>query len=380
MFDFIVDYIDKNHKKTIESDLSKVNDVIETIIHNICTQKTTTKPFEIHMIREITNQRVGEIVKVQRLRERVEKLEKLEIPDQRTTEWYAIRRKILTASSLSTAFGEDFFKSRNELILDKIEPIDAPLPFNPITEWGVKYEDVAIQFYEHINGVKINDFGLIEHPHFEITGASPDGICSNDSPDEFIGRMLEIKCPPKRKFTQKSAIPKGYWYQMQSQLECTDLEECDFLQVKFKEYLNEIEFEADNMEIDGKIIDGYSRNEYPKGVVITYKKNESEGFSYLYPELMKSNGYYRDWIQEKKLWIESQNYIFTTYKFWTIEHYACETVKRDRVWWTTVALDKIYKFYSDVEYYRDHVDELKSKIVDKTKDRNDISDIDECLL
>ena len=38
-----------------------------------------------------------------------------------------------------------------------------------------------------------------------------------------------------------------------------------------------------------KIIDGYSRNEYPKGVVITYKKNESEGFSYLYPELMKSN-------------------------------------------------------------------------------------------
>ena len=65
--------------------------------------------------------------------------------------------------------------------------------------------------------------------------------------------MLEIKCPPKRKFSQKSAIPKGYWYQMQSQLECTDLEECDFLQVKFKEYTNEIEFEADNMKIDEKI-------------------------------------------------------------------------------------------------------------------------------
>ena len=95
---------------------------------------------------------------------------------------------------------------------------------------------------------------------------------------------------------------------------------------------------------------------------------------------MKSNSYYRDWIREKRAWIESQNYIFTTYKFWTIEHYACETVKRDRVWWTTVALDKIYNFYSDVEYYREHVDELKSKIIDKTKDRNDISDVDECLL
>ena len=380
MFDFIVDYIIENYKKEIESDTSKSHEIENTIIHNICTQKTITKPFEIHMIREIVVYNVDKIVQVQKLRERVEQLERLEIPEQRTPEWYAMRRKILTASSLSTAFGEDFFKSRNELILDKIEPNEKPLTFNPITEWGVKYEDVAIQFYEHINGVKINDFGLIEHPHFDITGASPDGICSNDSPDEFIGRMLEIKCPPKRKFSQTSAIPKGYWYQMQSQLECTNLEECDFLQVKFKEYGNEIEFEGDNMEIDGKIIDGYSRNEYPKGVVITYKKNESDGYSYLYPDLMKSNSYYRDWIREKITWIESQNYIFTTYKFWTIEYYACQTVKRDRVWWTTVALDKIYNFYCDVEYYRDHVDELKSKIINKTQDRNDISDVDECLL
>ena len=49
---------------------------------------------------------------------------------------------------------------------------------------------------------------MIPHPDFTIFGASPDGICSNDSPPEFIGRMLEIKCPPKRKFTK--TVPEHY--------------------------------------------------------------------------------------------------------------------------------------------------------------------------
>ena len=42
--------------------------------------------------------------------------------------------------------------------------------------------------------------------------------------------MLEIKCPPIRKFTTE--VPEHYWIQMQGQLETCDLEECDFLQVK----------------------------------------------------------------------------------------------------------------------------------------------------
>ena len=48
-----------------------------------------------------------------------------------------------------------------------------------------------------MNGVTIVEFGLVPHPTFNIFGASPDGICDEDSPKEFIGRMLEIKCPPK---------------------------------------------------------------------------------------------------------------------------------------------------------------------------------------
>ena len=109
-----------------------------------------------------------------------------------------------------------------------------------------------------MNNLEIIEFGLIPHPDFTIFGASPDGICSNDSLDEFVGRMLEIKCPPKRKFTK--TVPKHYWYQMQGQLECCNLEECDFLQVKICEYDSFDDYVKDensDMEPNGKTSKGF---------------------------------------------------------------------------------------------------------------------------
>ena len=140
-----------------------------------------------------------------------------------------------------------------------------------------------VVFYELINNVKILEFGLIPHPKFKIFGASPDGICSNDSPKEFIGRMLEIKVPPKRKFTK--TVPSHYGYQMQGQLECCDLEECDFLQVKIEEYDNEEDYLNDKYIYNGVLKEGYNSENYPKGCTLTYQKKDSLSYSYLYPEL-----------------------------------------------------------------------------------------------
>ena len=108
--------------------------------------------------------------------------------------------------------------------MSKIE--EKPFEPNPITEWGVKYEDVAIMFYEELYNVKILDFGCIPHPEFDAFGASPDGICDDTGNDEYIARMVEIKCPPKRKFTK--TVPSHYLMQVQGQLEVCDLDECDF--------------------------------------------------------------------------------------------------------------------------------------------------------
>ena len=114
-------------------------------------------------------------------RERLEKLtnlKKLKLPEQRSEEWYALRKKILTASSVASAIGKCHFTTRDELILSKI--IEKPFEANPITEWGVKYEDVAIQFYQELYDTKVLDFGLIPHPELDIFGASPDGICDDN--------------------------------------------------------------------------------------------------------------------------------------------------------------------------------------------------------
>ena len=66
--------------------------------------------------------------------------------EQRSPEWYAFRKKILTASDLATSFDKGHFNSRNDLILSKIDP--QPWLGNQATEWGVKYEEIATKYYE----------------------------------------------------------------------------------------------------------------------------------------------------------------------------------------------------------------------------------------
>ena len=124
-------------------------------------------------------------------KEKLKGLKKLVLPEQRSPEWYEMRKEKLTASSLASAIGKCHFTTREELLLSKIE--DKPYISNPITEWGVKYEDIAILFYEELYNVKVLDFGLIPHPTFNAFGASPDGICDDTGNDEYVGRMVEIK-------------------------------------------------------------------------------------------------------------------------------------------------------------------------------------------
>ena len=73
----------------------------------------------------------------------------MKLPEQRSVEWFAIDRKVLTVASLAAALGQCHYTSREQLILDKVSDKPETL-VSEITEWGVKYEDVAIRFYEHL--------------------------------------------------------------------------------------------------------------------------------------------------------------------------------------------------------------------------------------
>jgi putative phage-type endonuclease len=299
----------------------------------------------------------GEVLNLRR--DKLNNLKKLELPEQRSPEWYELRKEILTASSLAAAIGHCHFKSRDELIYDKI--VETPFEPNPITEWGVKYEDVAIMFYEELYNVKVHDFGLIPHPEFSAFGASPDGICDDTGNDEFLARMVEIKCPPKRKFTK--TVPPHYLMQVQGQLEVCDLDECDFFQVKLEEYASFEEYCQDKFEIDGVVQKGRTSLNYPKSAAATYKVGEKLSYEFL--SLNPTNEEVKEWVNK-----HSTKENFFEIKYWRIERYECTLVKRDKKWWIET-IDKILKFYNDLNHYRSDSEELGKlkKRIDETKKR-----------
>lgn len=314
------------------------------------------------LIDHIYEQYIEKNEKYERRKKQLEVLKKLELPEQRTKEWYEMRKEKLTASSLASALDKCHFTTRNELILSKIE--EKPYESNEITEWGVKYEDIAIAFYEEMYHVKVQDFGLIPHPEFDAFGASPDGICDDTGNDEYVSRMVEIKCPPKRKFTK--TVPPHYLMQVQGQLEVCDLDECDFFQVKIEEYENYEEYTKDIFVNDDKIVDGRTYLNFPKGVTVSYRKKDEIKLTYLYPKLNMSNDEYLEWVEEKKIEIKNNGDEFVENKWWKISRYECTLVERDNDWWIDNVSD-ILKFYNDLLYYRNNVDELKEKIMKEQK-------------
>jgi len=189
-------------------------------------------------------------------------------PVQRSPEWFSMRNDMITASSGACVLGENKYEKPDKVLLEKIGHGEK-FGENKFVHHGKKYEKIATMIYEHIYNIKVGEFGLIPHQESETTskisylGASPDGICTNLSLDgEFsnmVGTMLEIKCPYSREIQTQGIedgeiCPHYYWIQVQLQLECCDLERCDFWQCNIKEYSN---FE----EIDKDFSNTYTENQ-----------------------------------------------------------------------------------------------------------------------
>ena len=317
----------------------------------------------------IVNEYFDRLLNKKNIEYRLEKLKKLVLPEQRSPEWYKMRDTMLTASSLADALGKGHFKTRDDLLIDKSSKDPIPYFSNDIIEWGVKYEPIATTFYEKLNNLTVLEFGLVPHPEFKIFGASPDGICDENSPEEYIGRMLEIKCPPVRKFTKE--VPEHYWMQMQGQLETCDLEECDFLQVKLIEYSTEDEYNVDKYLENDILKEGLTNNNLPKGLVLSFVKivDDQKKYHYEYGDFYQS-------FEDLKKWAENiiNNYPFdqnekVIYNWWKIERYECTLVHRDREWWLNT-MPEIMNFWEDVEHYRKiGNDELVQKKLDKKNKR-----------
>lgn len=381
--DYINDYI-KSTTVSIEYSYRTINisplirnDIIQKLINKYELEDSILGESSIHYLNVSVKEYINKIVtkyfnhcsNKKNIQLKLEKLKKLELPEQRSPEWYEMRETMLTASSLADALGKGHFRTRDNLLIDKTSSTPPPYISNDIIEWGVKYEPVATTFYEKHNNLTILEFGLVPHPEFKIFGASPDGICDENSPEEYIGRMLEIKCPPIRKFTAE--VPEHYWMQMQGQLETCDLEECDFLQVKLFEYDNEEDYNKDKYLEKDILKDGLTSNNLPKGLVLAFSKiiDGKKKYHYEYSEFYQSQ-------DDLKKWAENiiKNYSFdknekVLYNWWKIERYECTLVHRDRVWWLNT-MPEIMNFWEDVEHYRlNGNQELIQKKLDKQNKR-----------
>ena len=373
----IIEYINNNYPDIHLELNSFKNNIIDELLNIFNIISINQNDFQLKSQRYFIETVVDELSEKYKIfyerQYKLNELLKLKLPEQRSPEWHLLRQNILTASSFAAAMDKCHFRSRDELIYSKIIP--EPYESNPITEWGVKYEEIATLFYQSITGTVIKEFGMIPHPTFPIFGASPDGICDDTGPMEYCSRMLEIKCPPKRKFTK--SVPPHYMMQMQGQLEVCDLDECDFLQVKLEEYDTLLDYKNDifdssepyksiNEEYDN-IINGKTKENLPKGVTISYVKegDASHNLSYLYPKLYQTHEQYLEWIDE----YIKKGYNIVETKWWKITRYELSLVHRDKLWWND-HIEHIIKFYNDYIEYKsnpDKLNELKAQINNKKK-------------
>jgi putative phage-type endonuclease len=238
------------------------------------------------------------------LMDKLNKLREVYQPEQRTEEWYLFRQGLITASTVWKIFKSQ--ASLNSLIYEKCSPTTKQLSSHSL-EWGKKYEPISVALYEKRFSTKVGEFGCITHPQYPFLGASPDGI-NIDPHSSKWGTMIEVKNIVNRFITGK---PKEeYWIQMQIQMEVCDLDHCDFIETRFKEYENKSLFKADDAREKGIIFIGYFLDDNTP--------------HYVYLDQIDD-----EWIRST---IESHQYGYHHVVYWYLDEFSCIPIERNRLW------------------------------------------------
>lgn len=135
------------------------------------------------------------------------------VMEQRSQEWYEQRKKVISASDIASAIGDNPHKSIDSLVKDKV--FGTTFTGNIHTEHGQKYEPVATEMFATQYNHTVFEFGLLPHPHYQFIGGSPDGICAD-------GSVIEIKCPLTRQI-KHGEVPVYYYPQIQTVLDIVDM-------------------------------------------------------------------------------------------------------------------------------------------------------------
>lgn len=187
--------------------------------------------------------------------------------EQKSKEWLEQRKGYIGGSEAGSLLGMNKHEPQYKYLERKIDDNYQFINFEMVYH-GNKHEDTAKHIYEALTNTHVYEYGFIPGPSKNgiktIFGASPDGIVSEYKNNLInktnkVGRMLEIKCPARRKINMDldaelfDIIPKYYYPQVIQQLETCELQYCDFWQCNIQDYVTEKHYYKDkypNNEFD----------------------------------------------------------------------------------------------------------------------------------
>jgi hypothetical protein len=244
-------------------------------------------------------------------------------------------------------------------------------------DWGIRFEPVVSQIYEHLTKCKLGELGRIVSKKDPRVAASPDAIVIEG---ERLGRLVEMKAPVSRKIG--GDIPAEYYAQMQTQMEVTGARECDYIEVTFNAPYKVECGPHGPAEIMLPLM--------PKFFGVIYIMAEDDPgrdpddmfyeppLSYYYPPLFDMDGrnlgpYRPDQIVERIQWASNLYGLKTIYKS---DEWWVEMQRRIDLFWADVELARQGKFVcppssrapkvAGMPAYQTTLDGFVEEIIDKT--------------
>ena len=145
--------------------------------------------------------------------------------EQRTEDWYNIRKGKMTASNADTiiANGKGLETYIYNLMAEYYSSAEKENYINADMQRGIDLEPEARLEFEFYTNLDVQEVGFIEYNDF--IGVSPDGLIGDDG-------LIEIKCPNDSvyfKLLLSDNIKPEYIAQMQMQLYVTNRQYCYFV-------------------------------------------------------------------------------------------------------------------------------------------------------
>ena len=287
----------------------------------------------------------------------VERLPKLVQSAQKSAEWHAESRNMLSGHE----FGPICVGSRSErytVLAKKCSPeivttgqSDSRTVFLTSEDgrlsafrWGWRYEPVARMLFEQyiseMDGVETTVYdglGRIRHPSLPRVGASPDGLIMTG---KRLGRLLEIKCPISRELDNR--VPLQYYCQMQLQAEVCDVAAVEYLEVQFSAVRQDLVTES--------VLRGCKP--WIGKVCVCAKSAEEDPaeWTYEYSPLFMATA---EGLASCKAWLPPPSCtVIHESSIWFVKNWFHTTVLRNKRWWNAVGYPSYMDFWKDVEMAR----------------------------